>query len=89
MKYHTMYRCEHTRMNIAPLKHLGLLDLVLDALLLESPLLCVSPPYRTLIFASHTEVDTSTAGRVVFIAFLSTQTTCKATCLNVRPRIMF
>jgi hypothetical protein len=74
-------------MTVAPLKHLGLLDLVLDALLLESPLLRISPPYRTLILASHTEVDTSATGRVALIALLPTQSTCEATCSRIRYQI--
>lgn len=64
-------------MTVAPLKHLSLLDLVLDTLLLKSPLFRISPPHRTLIFAPHTEIYTGTTGRVVLIALFPTQTTCK------------
>jgi hypothetical protein len=54
------------------LQHLGLLDLVLDALLLGSPLLGGSPPSRALVFASHIKVDTGAAGRMILVALLST-----------------
>ena len=54
------------------LQHLGLLNPVLDALLLGSPLLRVSPPNWALVFASHVETDTGAAGRMVLITFLPT-----------------
>lgn len=70
-------------MIVASLNHLSLLNFILDALLLKSPLLCIPPPNRTLILATHTEIDTGATGRVVLIALLSTQTTCKAAYSNV------
>lgn len=59
--------------------HLGLLDLVLDMLFLEAPLLGIPPPNRTLVIASHAEVIASTARGVLLVALLSAQATCKAT----------
>ena len=61
----------HTGIVSVALQHLGLLDLVLDALLLGSPLLGGSPPHRALVFASHIKVDTGTTGRMVLVALLS------------------
>lgn len=54
------------------LQHLGLLNSVLDALLLGSPLLGISPPNRAFVFTSHIETDTGGTGRMVLIALLPT-----------------
>lgn len=47
-----------TSQSTIALVHLCLLDLVLDALLLNPPLLGIAPPNRTFVFAFDTEVDT-------------------------------
>lgn len=59
--------------------HLSLLDLVLDAFLLDPPLLCVSPPDRTFVFAFHTQIYTGSAGGMLLITLLSAQAACEAT----------
>lgn len=52
---------------------------VLHALLLHSSLLHTCPPHRSFIFAFQVQVRARLARRVAFVAFLSSQTTCKAT----------
>lgn len=63
-----------------PLAHLCLLDLVLDLLLLASPVLRIPPPNRALVFALDAEVIAGTAGGMFLVAFLPAQTTCEAAC---------
>lgn len=58
--------------------HLGLLDLVLDALLLDLPLLGIPPPDGALVFAFHVEVVAGSTGRVFLVTLLPTQAARKA-----------
>lgn len=74
---------------VAALDRFGVLDLVLDALLLCPSLLCICPPDGTLIFASHIKVDAGTAGRVSFVALLSAQATGEAAYMSMRYRFHF
>lgn len=58
--------------------HFCLLDLVLDALLLNLSLLGIPPPDGALIFALHVEVVAGSTGRVFLVTLLPTQTARKA-----------
>ena len=58
---------------------LGLLYLVLDFLLLDPPLLVVSPPHGSFILALDTQVTASLAHWFVLITLLSSKTAGKAT----------
>lgn len=69
----------HTCQSPIALMHLSLLDLVLDAFLLDPPLLCVSPPDRAFVFAFHTQIYTGSAGGMLLITLLSAQAACEAT----------
>lgn len=53
--------------------HLRLLNLVLDALLLHSSVLWVTPPNRALILAFHTKVNAGTTGWMLLITLLSAE----------------
>lgn len=53
--------------------HLRLLNLVLDTLLLHSPVLRVTPPSRTFVLAFHTKVNAGTTGWMLLIALLSAE----------------
>ena len=55
------------------------LDDGLDVFLLILPVLIIAPPHRSLVLAVETQVFASLAGRLSFIALLSSQSTCEAT----------
>lgn len=66
------------------LRQLGVLDACFDHLLLLLPLLVVTPPHRPFVFALQPEIFARSAQPFPFVALLSSQATCKATCTRSR-----
>jgi hypothetical protein len=61
------------------LRHLRLLDDILDEFLLQAALLAIRPPYGSLVVASKSQVMTSLARRSAFLTLLPTKPASEAT----------
>lgn len=66
-------------MTVVSLKDLLVLDLGLNALLLQPSLVWDSPPYWAFVFASNVEVHAGTASGVALVTLLPAKATSKAT----------
>lgn len=62
------------------LRQLRALDDIFDDLLLLLPLVVVAPPHRPFVFALEPEVFARFALPLTFVALLSSQATCEASC---------
>jgi hypothetical protein len=61
------------------LRHLRLLDNILDEFLLQAALLAIRPPHGSLVVASKSQVMTSLARRSAFLTLLPTKPASEAT----------
>ena len=61
------------------LRHLGLLDDILDAFLLQEALLAIRPPHGSLVVASKSQVMACLARRSACLALLPTKPASEAT----------
>jgi hypothetical protein len=61
------------------LRHLRLLDDILDEFLLQAALLAIRPPHGSLVVASKSQVMTSLARRSAFLTLLPTKPASETT----------